>query len=1212
MEGPDGIGRGFYDERPYRLRWKKANSTDTVPYHPHFALLESRITMKQLFASIGILVAVGIGLLILQRSFSTGGRHDGDGKGIEALETGSGSAAEQGQLGATEPLESAGVTNAAELSAGSLADSASSRQPARHAGLAREGRIVIPSGSPSDPTLRVLFLKTKLTPNEIYGKAGVTSERVHGLSGAVLAAARVEPDGSFTFQLEEKHTEVWAAIDGRFLFSLAPTRFDSKADETLLLEARLGAAILGSVIVPPREAGKPDEPGSFAEMSVSLLPDQDQFALMSSDAHWLFNRHVLVDENGTFEFRGLDPVRPYEAEVESENHANQQLDDLELFPGQSLRVEARLRVGARLIGRVIGNDELPVAGATVEAVKTVMFGFAGDALAKTETDEQGAFDLSGVPLGKATIIAKAKDRLESLPLTLNVADGEIKRNLELKIESGNSITGSVTWADGKPAVDARVRVEFDPEAMMGMSAMNMARGASGSGRTREDGSFSVHGLGKGPFLVTARKRHRSAPENAAEHTAEQSGVQPGASIQLILIPPTTLVGRVLDLDGQPIENFEIHASSQGAAFFVPGQTEKRSFSDPDGRFAIEGLGSGTWALEARAAGYGPSQATEREIPGPKVLDESEELVLVLEPEANVAGKVLDPDGNPVSGAKVTLQTERERTVARLAGQLDLPESYSDEEGAFVLEGLASGDLSLVATHRQYAASEPLPLELEAGEVHENVVLQLRKGARLSGEVFDKEGKLAAGAQIILQDPNNWDTRMQKTDVKGAFLVENLRPGVWNVTALVGQIDSMAIDSSSENGSAAESTSAFMENMRFTMVDLEDGQEEHVILGAPAENPVLVSGKVTHGGEGADGAMVSFFPDGAKGFSAMKFTVVKSNGGYEISLDKPGRYHVQVQLNTTGGSMSQENVEYSELVPNKESHKLDIELPLGRIAGRVIGPDGKPSPNTRMTLTTAGGMSMGTILGGQYAEITTNSSGNYTFDFLRSGEYDLAAGGALFGGAFGTGSPQGRLIKSGLKVSEGAHLDGIDFRLKGAGDIAGKIVDMNGKAIQNAAIFVRDSEGRLLERFSMITSDHDGTFRYRGLQPGDYQVTARKDDLTSPDSEWVSVREGGSARVNVTLSPGAILLVTVTDKTTENLPDAKVSVTDEAGRELHGMISYQEILQNIGGFHSDEYRFGPLAPGKYTVRAVATDGRDAKRVVRVAPGEKQRKVRLRLR
>ena len=222
--------------------------------------------------------------------------------------------------------------------------------------------------------------------------------------------------------------------------------------------------------------------------------------------------------------------------------------------------------------------------------------------------------------------------------------------------------------------------------------------------------------------------------------------------------------------------------------------------------------------------------------------------------AGVAGRVLDPSGGPLAGARVTVQTDRDRMIARIAGQLDLPETYSDGEGGYTLDGLSGGEVALVATHGEYAPSEIVTVELRAGALLDDVLLQLRTGAKLTGEVYDKEGKPASDARIILQDPNNWDTRMLKTDARGTFLVENLRPGSWNVTALVGQIDSVdASVDASDPAAAAEATSAFMDNMRFTMVNLDDGDEEHVVLGAPPEDPVKVSGKVTHAGDGAGGA-----------------------------------------------------------------------------------------------------------------------------------------------------------------------------------------------------------------------------------------------------------------------------------------------------------------------------------------------------------------------
>ena len=128
-----------------------------------------------------------------------------------------------------------------------------------------------------------------------------------------------------------------------------------------------------------------------------------------------------------------------------------------------------------------------------------MWGFPGRDLATAESDAEGRFELRHVPAGLATLVARLDGRLESAPLQLQVSEGGERGGVELVLVPGARVAGKVRWPDGRPAAGVQVDVRFDKTAMMGMAAMNMGRGAEGTGRADETGRFEVTGLGKGPF-----------------------------------------------------------------------------------------------------------------------------------------------------------------------------------------------------------------------------------------------------------------------------------------------------------------------------------------------------------------------------------------------------------------------------------------------------------------------------------------------------------------------------------------------------------------------------------------------------------------------------------------------------------------------------------------------------------------------------------------
>ena len=79
----------------------------------------------------------------------------------------------------------------------------------------------------------------------------------------------------------------------------------------------------------------------------------------------------------------------------------------------------------------------------------------------------------------------------------------------------------------------------------------------------------------------------------------------------------------------------------------------------------------------------------------------------------------------------------ERAGARVEaehGQNRSATTSSDEEGAFALGRLSPGTVTLMARGSGYASSTPVTITLAADGMREGVVLNLRPGAVISGEV----------------------------------------------------------------------------------------------------------------------------------------------------------------------------------------------------------------------------------------------------------------------------------------------------------------------------------------------------------------------------------------------------------------------------------------------------------------------------------------------
>jgi protocatechuate 3,4-dioxygenase beta subunit len=673
------------------------------------------------------------------------------------------------------------------------------------------------------------------------------------------------------------------------------------------------------------------------------------------------------------------------------------------------------------------------------------------------------------------------------------------------------------------------------------------------------------------------------------------------ALEVTLVAPCTLAGRVVNVAGEPIERFQLALNLPGAVFFDPGQSRTENVVDAGGAFRVRGLEPGKWKLEARAAGFGPMLPLEVELP--RAADAAA-LILTLQPEASVAGLVLDPDGRPLAGARVTTPSDLTETMRRMRDASGVPQTTSDAEGRFLLGGLGPEVKAIHAVHEGYAPSVVHPLELAPGQQLADVTLRLQRGARVTGEVYDRDGARAADVQIIAQNRGTFEMSMARTDGNGEFAVEHLAAGPWTITAMLA--DATAAGAADSPDKAA----ALLDNLRFEMIDLAEGEEKHVVLGAPPEAPVTVRGIVRHGKEPVTQGLVSFVPDGLKSIQGMKMASLGSDGTFTTQLNSPGEYIVSVQVHEGGGGMQQNNVEFRERIPEVEQHSLELELPLGGIRGLVRDSAGAPAANVRVSLTSEGGLQTGSMLGGHYAESSTGADGRYSFRFLRPGTYTVAAGGALFGGVFGTGAGAGRILRTGIAVEEQKLVDHIDFEFEIPCDIKGRVVDGAGAPVKDASIFVRDTNGRLLDRFSMITSGPDGTFTYTGVAPGEYLVSARAKDQASSESAPVKATAEAAGEVELRLFAGTRLIIEVTDGEGVSA-QAHVTVLDAAGREVQGMLGFGELSSAFAqGFDSTQQSVGPVPPGNYTVIAVGFDGTRVKKPVTL-DGQPERRLKLRL-
>jgi hypothetical protein len=145
---------------------------------------------------------------------------------------------------------------------------------------------------------------------------------------------------------------------------------------------------------------------------------------------------------------------------------------------------------------------------------------------------------------------------------------------------------------------------------------------------------------------------------------------------------------------------------------------------------------------------------------------------VAQATGRVQGVVTATDGTPIADARVNFT---DRTLTALATGTD---------GRFTSEPLPPGPVGIQATHPEYEPGSCTAVIAELGgdaEVHCTLGAKPLVG-KVQGQVLDSSGPVT-GARVMFTGPS--EVPLLMTDARGAFMAENLSPGVYTVKIEAG-------------------------------------------------------------------------------------------------------------------------------------------------------------------------------------------------------------------------------------------------------------------------------------------------------------------------------------------------------------------------------------------------------------------------------------------
>ncbi|MEM9803207.1 MAG: sigma-70 family RNA polymerase sigma factor [Planctomycetota bacterium] len=437
---------------------------------------------------------------------------------------------------------------------------------------------------------------------------------------------------------------------------------------------------------------------------------------------------------------------------------------VDVAEGTETEAVLRAPAGPALEGRVVDGAEEPVAGASVWLAPDGANAWVGSTAVATyvddepvaTTDAEGRFALPTI--GRArTVGAFAPGRAPSLAIDLGEPSG-MALQVTLRLEAdGGVVVGRILDPSGEPLAGADVFLDA-------FSRLDGERVDAPHLRTRTgpDGRYRFDSVRPGRPDLLVRTTGFAA-------TRAQVDVVAGATsaLDVTVESGARVEGIIRDPDGAPVEGALVHGARRRWNDLPDSRFAVATRTDELGRYALDGVRRGAvWlTVDAGDAGFHQELLAER-------VEALARVDVVLERGAEIAGQVVDGDGQPVPGIVVECVAEGTWSGKRRS---------TDDEGRFLfpacqevphgLRFLEAG--SLVARRRAEPGEEEITISLEAS---------VRPTAELRGTVVDAAGRPVEARSLVLVDADTGRSASvsARSFGSGTFRAGPLRAGRYRV------------------------------------------------------------------------------------------------------------------------------------------------------------------------------------------------------------------------------------------------------------------------------------------------------------------------------------------------------------------------------------------------------------------------------------------------
>lgn len=804
--------------------------------------------------------------------------------------------------------------------------------------------------------------------------------------------------------------------------------------------------------------------------------------------------------------------------------------------------------GVAITGKVTDKDKKPLSGVGVEAIESsadAMGGMRRIVISSIQGNRNDELVRTG---SDGTFLIRVKEGTYDLAFKREGYSAKTVRGTKV---DANTKPVEVTL---DPGVEISGRVTRGGAGVEGVSVRSISQDGMSSAVTSSDGSFTITDLTPGQMMLSANKQDSFIQETRAV-------TAPAHDVLIDLPAGGRITGHVLDKSShQPVTSFQagVTTSRSGGGMVMMMPPMQKQFTSDDGSFVLDGIKPGTTQVVVNAPGYTTAHVPNIEVEDGKTAPDVE---VDVESGSKLTGRVTGADGTPLAGVSVRNdQTAGGARVMRFDGTDN--SATTDPSGEYTFDSLDAGEKSFTFTRSGYVAQQKT-VTITGGK-DARLDVQLSNGMRATGFVVTDGGAPIPDASVHAVSAAEMDGgRDARSDANGAFAFEGLAPGHYTFTAgkpgfapgtlrdidiassgpvrvilqgggvITGHVSGLTAAELEQatvsasvaggggggpfgGGGAASSAVDAGGNFRIDgapsgtvrvsaitgaafggsiktappkTVELEAGGTAQVDI--EFKSSTVISGRVTRNGTPVASARLMFIPRGGSSQTTSSGNT-DSDGRYSLNGLDDGTYTVQVaDMATLSSFTTQYEVHGSDT--------FDITMKTVTLHGHVIdAADSHPLNEANMQLQAPGQ----SFIGNRAA--VTDSAGNFTFDNVPSGNYQITADKSGYGHDART-----------ITITDSAP-DDVQFQLSPGDGITIRAVDTrDNTALAVNVIRVVDSQGNEVPAQQGFFGNSSEVVKL-ALSPGVYAVTVMARNyapqtlsMASPSQQVVRFSPGGS-------------------------------------------------------------------------------------------------------